>query len=87
MFWQIIDPEVERDEIDENYIAHLSYRKVKKHQYKYHPRNRETKEVYDWKAADISFIPLWMGLIGNDNKWVTNEAREIGIGPTLFLMT
>jgi len=28
-----------------------------------------------------------MGLIGSDNKWVTNEAREIGIGPTLFLMT
>ena len=31
LFWQIIDPEVELDEVDENYIAHLSYRKVKKH--------------------------------------------------------
>lgn len=87
-FWELIDPdeEDEKQYIDDNYITHLSYKRVKRHQYRTHPRNRMTKKAYGCCEADISYIPLCMCCI-NKSKWVTPAAREIGIGPTLFLMT
>lgn len=42
--------------------------------------------IYNCCDADISYLPICMCCI-NRSKWVTPAAREIGIGPTLFLMT
>lgn len=87
-FWELIDPDEddEKQYIDDNYITHLSYKKVKMHQYRTHPRNRSTGKIYPCCEADISFIPICMCCV-NRARWVTPAAREIGIGPTLFLMT
>jgi len=58
-FWELIDPDFEADAFDDNYIGHLSYKKVKTHQYRYHPRDRINKTEIDWWKADISFLPIF----------------------------
>lgn len=86
-FWELIDPEDEdmKQYIDDNYVTYLSWRKVKQHQQRMHPR-KKNGAMYGCCEADISFLPMCMCCI-KGNKWITPAAREIGIGPTLFLMT
>ena len=67
-------------------MSWLSWKKVKMHQYRTHPRNRSNGTIYGCCEAEISFLPICMCCV-NKSKWVTPAAREIGIGPTLFLMT
>ena len=88
LFWELIDPDQEdqKQYTDDNYISWLSWKRVKMHQYRTHPRNRAKGKVYNCCSADISFLPICMCCV-NRSKWVTPAAREIGIGPTLFLMT
>ena len=64
----------------------LSYSKVKRHQYKFHPRDREQKQKFAPFGADIKFFPISQCQIKKDD-WVTKCAREIGLGPTLFILT
>jgi hypothetical protein len=64
----------------------LSYSKVKRHQYRFHPRDREEKKKFAPFGADISFLPISSAQIKKE-EWVTNCAREIGLGPALFIMT
>ena len=45
------------------------------------------KRRWDWCAAEISYIPFWCDPLHAKEEWVTPVAREIGLGPTLFLMT
>jgi len=56
------------------------------HQYKMHPRDRKNKTKFPWKTSDISFIPCCKSQV-KKSTWVTPCAKEIGLGPTLFLMT
>ena len=42
---------------------------------------------WDWCEADIGYIPFWCDPLHAKEEWVTPCAREIGLGPTLFLMT
>lgn len=51
-----------------------------------HPRDRDNKEKIAPLGADISFIPVSSCQIKKAD-WVTSTAREIGLGPTLFIMT
>lgn len=48
--------------------------------------DREEKERFHWWHADISYLPLFASKI-KKSEWVTPCAKEIGLGPTLFLMT
>lgn len=41
-------------------INPLSYKSVKRWQYKMHPRDRKLKEKFNWFTEDISFLPLSM---------------------------
>lgn len=51
-----------------------------------HPRDRQKKEKFDPINADLKFLPLSMCQI-KKSEWVTPCAREIGLGPTLFIIT
>lgn len=51
-----------------------------------HPRDRKLKEKFHPINEDIKFLPLSMCQI-KKSEWVTPCAREIGLGPTLFIMT
>jgi hypothetical protein len=64
----------------------LSYAKVQAHIYANHPRDREEKTKFDWYNVNISYLPLFASKI-KKTEWVTPCAKEIGLGPTLFLMT
>ena len=71
---------------DPNVVHNLSYRKVKEYQYKRHPRDRIKKDKFHWWRVDLS--RLYCCLDRNRRQhWVTPCAKEIGLGPTLFLMT
>ena len=50
-----------------------------------HPRDRLRKKNFGC-CDDISYIPFFSSMI-KKTHWVTPVAREIGLGPTLFLMT
>lgn len=69
-----------------NGLGNLSYSRVKRHQYKFHPRDRREKKKFAPFGADLSFLPVSTCQI-NKSEWVTPCAREIGLGPTLFIMT
>jgi len=71
---------------DLNYVGALSYTKVKRHQFIMHPRDRARRKEFDWVNTDISYLPLYESSI-KKSQWVTPAAREMGVGPTLFLMT
>jgi len=64
----------------------LSYKRVKKNEYVFHPRNRIDKSKFAWRSVEIKYIPLCTCLI-KKKEWITDVAREIGLGPSLFLMT
>jgi len=84
--WKLRYPE--NDEDDPNLIKPLSYKKVQVHKYDNHPRDRHNKEEFKWWCdADISYIPFFCDPLVDQEEWVTPVAREIGLGPTLFLMT
>jgi hypothetical protein len=69
-----------------NGLGNLSYSRVKRHQYTFHPRNRREKKKFAPFGADLSYLPISACQI-NKSEWVTPAAREIGLGPTLFIMT
>ena len=51
-----------------------------------HVRDRENKEKFPWLDADIKYFPISKGSI-KKTDWMTPAAREMGLGPTMFLMT
>jgi hypothetical protein len=51
-----------------------------------HPRDPETNEPYDWWDADIKHIPIYKKQI-KKSEWVSQPAKDIGLGPVLFLHT
>jgi hypothetical protein len=60
--WELIVPEMDYDdEKNSNQIADLSYKAVKLHQYRNHPRDRHKKDKFNWWRSDISFLPFWIG--------------------------
>ena len=86
--WALIEPD-EQQEIEEqkgHLGAPLSYKKCKENEFKFHPRDRENKCKFNWLTVDLSYLPLCQGCV-KKNDWVTECAKEIGLGPTLFLMT
>lgn len=85
-FWELVVPDEEQEARDLNYVGPLSYRKVKRHQFVTHPRDRVKRKPFEWWGSDLSYIPLYLSSIKR-SQWVTNAAREIGVGPSLFLMT
>lgn len=83
--WVLRDP-FSDDEDDPNIVKNLSYQKVKLHQYLNHPRNRGTREKFRWCSADISYLPCCCSNTHKSPEWVTPVAKEVGLGPTLFLL-
>jgi hypothetical protein len=51
-----------------------------------HPMDRKNKIKFPWWSSDIKILPLSKSQI-KKSQWVTPVAKEIGLGPTLFLMT
>ena len=51
-----------------------------------HPMDRKNKIKFPWWSSDINFLPCCKSQI-KKSQWVTPVAKEIGLGPTLFLMT
>lgn len=41
-----------------NGLGNLSYSRVKRHQYKFHPRDRKEKKKFAPFGADLSFLPI-----------------------------
>lgn len=80
------DEQAEEDE-QKGHLLELSYLKTKKHQYDSHPRDREDGVPWNWWRAKIRYIPMPCCNFIKDSKWVTEPAKEIGLGATLFLMT
>ena len=75
----------------------LSYKKIKQYFYEHQPMDRANAKIeqiqskpeeckFPWKEVDIGILPCRMSSI-DEEKWVTNCAKEIGLGPTLFLMS
>lgn len=65
----------------------LSYKKTKKHIFDNHPRDREDLVPWFWWTAKIKYIPVPCCNFIKFSKWVTEPAKEIGLGATLFLFT
>mmetsp|Transcript_38813 Transcript_38813/g.58999 ORF Transcript_38813/g.58999 Transcript_38813/m.58999 type:complete len:173 (+) Transcript_38813:1237-1755(+) len=84
----LAEPEIEVFAQDDNSTSMmpLSYKKVKAYQEKMHPRDPETKAAFPWFDTDISFLPMTSKMI-KKTEWVTEGAKGIGLGPTLFLFT
>ena len=85
----LIEPELvplRIEDDDDSYIAPLSYTAVKEWQFKMHPRDPETKLPYDWWKADLKYTPIYSKQI-KKSEWVTQPAKDIGLGPVLFLHT
>jgi hypothetical protein len=51
-----------------------------------HVRDRENREKFNWQEADIKYLPISKSSI-KKTEWLTPAAKEMGLGPTLFLMT
>lgn len=85
-FWELVVPDEEAEARDLNYVGPLSYRKVKRHQFVTHPRDRIKRKLFDWWSTPMQYIPLYLSSIKR-SAWVTTAAREIGVGPALFLLT
>jgi hypothetical protein len=85
-FWELVVPDEEQEARDLNYVGPLSYRKVKRHQFVSHPRDRVKRKEFEFWNSEMSYIPLYLSSIKR-SQWVTNVAREVGVGPSLFLMT
>lgn len=64
----------------------MSYKKVKQWQATIHPRHPETKEPYHWWDADVKYVPVFAQQI-KKKDWITEEARQIGLGAVLYLFT
>ena len=77
------------DEEDPNVVKNLSYRKVKMNEVITHPRNRALKSntKYPWWDVDLKYFPLCCSKVHRSPEWITPCAKEIGIGPTMFLLT
>ena len=84
-FWELIVPDEEMEARDLNWVGALSYKKVKRHQYVMHPRNRATRQELDWWGCEMSYIPLHP--FRKKAQWITPAARELGVGGSLFLLT
>ena len=83
----IIEPDEHAEEEEQKgQLNHLSYNKTRDHIYRSHPMDREEKTKFNWLQCDLSYIPLLSSWI-KKTDWVTPVAKEIGLGPTLFLMT
>ena len=80
------DP-ISDDEDDINVIRELSYKKVLKHRFDHHPYDRNTGEKFSWWSTDISYFPCCCSSLVGSKNWVTPAAKEIGLGPSIFLMT
>jgi len=85
------DEDVLLDDASGHVAAALSYKSVKAAQWFAHVWDREKsvggeRRPVDWYTADISYIPCFKKSI-RKSEWVTPVAKEIGLGPTLFLMT
>ena len=78
---------VSDDDDNLNIARNLSYKKVKKHIYDNHPFDRQTGDRFKWYSADISYFPCCCSSLTSSPKWVTECAKEIGLGPAIFLMT
>lgn len=90
----IIEPLPDWHVEDMNLVGELSYRQVKRHQYKYHPRDRQRKRKFPFCRVDIKYLPFcccWLFRCPcnqiKKTEWVTPCAKEIGLGPILFLYT
>jgi len=85
---EIIEPDEHAEVEDQkgHLACHLSYTKVREHIYQHHPHYREEKAKFDWWNVDIGTLPFLSRWI-KKAEWVTPCAKEIGLGPSLFLMT
>lgn len=83
----LIEPPIEVFEEDNDQsLRKLSYKQVKEWQKRMHPRHPETKLPFNWFSADISYLPVSSYFIKKE-EWVTEEAKQIGLGATLYLHT
>jgi len=84
----LIVPDYEPPEEDDdvNPPRKLSYTKIKAYQAKMHPRDQETKEPFPWWSSELGFMPILDSQV-NEAEWVTKEAKELGLGPVLYLYT
>lgn len=81
------DEQAEHDML-KGHMEDLSYAKTQKHIFDAHPRDRVEMKKWTWWKAKIRYLPL--PLCCNrlkKTRWVTEPAKEIGLGATLFLMT
>lgn len=51
-----------------------------------HPTDPDTGEPFHWVKVDVSSAPMLKKQLG-DGEWVTEAARQIGLGPVLYLFT
>jgi len=54
----IIEPLPDWHVEDMNLVGELSYKQVKRHQYKYHPRDRQRKRKFPFCSVDIKYLPF-----------------------------
>jgi len=84
---QLIEPDEELEMLkNRGFEGRLSYREVKKHQYKHQPMDRDEKKKFNWCRARLNSLPFCSRWIKRAT-WVTPCAKEIGLGPTLFLLS
>jgi hypothetical protein len=58
--WELVVPETDfEDEKNNNEVPPLSYRAVKRHQFKVHVRDRQRKVKFNWWRADLKFLPIF----------------------------
>lgn len=70
------------------HVEDLSYVKTQKHIFDAHPRDRVEHRKWRWCWLSIKYLPLpWCCNRLKPTRWVTEPAKEIGLGATLFLMT
>lgn len=84
-FWELIVPDEEMEARDLNWVGPLSYKRVKRHQFIMHPRNRATRQPFDWWSCEMSYLPLYS--FAKKSQWITPAARELGVGSSIFLLT
>ena len=62
-FWELVVPDEEQEARDLNYVGPLSYRKVKRHQFVNHPRDRVKRKEFEFWNSEMSYIPLYLSSI------------------------
>lgn len=69
---------------DPNFVGPLSKKKVKRHKFYMMVHDRVNRKKFNWWTTEIGSIPLYNP---PKNGWVTPVAKELGAGPSLFLMS